>query len=167
MYVASGLYYNFNKIVFSSGTNATVDNTGVYTEINGQMSGNLKSTAFIANGASGVHNLTLDELNNARNEKAGSAVYPLKSDKSSSRGDITTQNDAAKGLFYLKNLNKYGYKASTTEIYYWLASPRTSDAKLIWIINYSGEFGGNSSRNYGIRPVITLKNNIKLEVTGN
>ena len=169
MLYASGLYYNFRSIVFSKGTSTSTTNTGFYTEVKGQTSGNLSSTAFIADGATEVHNLTLDELNDARNKKAGRVLYALKNDAdgSSSQTKISTSNDAAKGLFYLRDLNKYGYTSSKSNFYYWLASPRSAGSLYVWSLYHDGVITYHSYYTCGVRPVVSLPNNYKLEVFGN
>ena len=117
-YVAYGLRYKFTSIPFSyqaSGTSVSIANTGIYRKVGSYTEETLPADAFKASGVKivDVHNLTLAELNRARN-LADTATTG------------TASKDGATGLFYLRDLAtenaEYGYTAST-EPWYWLASP--------------------------------------------
>ena len=155
MYGAAGLYYNFELIEFTSGT------YGMYKEIRGKTDGEVMGKDFILEEmAEGVHNLTLEELNKARGEE----------DKVNT--DWVSQNDASKGLFYLSNLENYGYDESASGDYemshgdYFIASPYpNNDNANFWLltINRDGIFDVNFDDYYtAVRPVISLKSNIKI-----
>lgn len=75
---------------------------------------------------------------------------------------VTTENDPATGLFYLRNLNKFNYTSNISP-YYWLASP-CSDGKLsIWMISYDGLIRGGGGNTCGVRLVVSIpKSEFKL-----
>ncbi len=137
MYVAAGLYYNFTKIRFSRELDQDEypnENEGYYININGQTEGELEETAFLKDGAIGVHNLTLAELNIARGKE------DLKSE------DQLTDNDGAKGLFNLTELE--GYESNSFLNMYILASPTNSNNALfgLWSLNVLMPISDGNSR---------------------
>lgn len=137
MYVAAGLYYNFTKIRFSRELDQDEypnENEGYYINVNGQTEGELEETAFLKDGAIGVHNLTLAELNIARGKE------DLKSE------DQLTDNDGAKGLFNLTELE--GYESNSFLNMYILASPTNSNNALfgLWSLNVLMPISDGNSR---------------------
>lgn len=169
---ASGLYYNFGKIPFTQGISPII-NTGGFTKINNKTSGSLTEDEFLAKGekieGTEVHNLTIYELNEARNKKAGADSFALNQPDETTFGNrVTTENDAAIGLFYLKGLNKFNFNIS--EMRYWLASPSNVYGNIIFYMNENGVFYGNyynANMTFGVRPVVSLKDNVTLEVVEN
>ena len=155
MYAVAGLYYNFTKIRFSTEVGGEYDmpnsNEAFYVKINGQTEGELAEDTFLKDGAIRVYNLTLAELNTVRGESDLRSTNAL------------NDNDGAKGLFKLSGLGEYGYDENTTWEYY-LASPDTSSNAIynaidwIDIIDYGMGPGG-------LRPVIELPDNFKVEKT--
>ena len=161
IYAAAGLYYNFGLINFTQGTSPSKFEGG-YKQIGGKTSGEITGEKFIVEGiANEVHNLTLAELNKARGlENNLNDVYTNVDEK-----------EGATGLFYLRRLNKYGYDSSEKP-YYWLAFPRTDNESNVTFVTYTGTFGNvfgsagtgyGSGDTYGVRPVVSLEANIKLE----
>ena len=151
MYGAAGLRYNFGKIKFSQGTTAN-DNEGCYIKVNGKTSGNLSETEFLTEGAEEVHNLTLTELNEARGN----------SDLTNTTSTAT--KDGAKGLFYLRELNKYNYNSSQAP-WYWLASPDDRYPEVLWYVNHFGAMGYVAEYTNGVRIVVSLSSNFQVEET--
>jgi type II secretory pathway pseudopilin PulG len=143
MYAASGLYYNFGKILFSYGTSSDEHN-GYYKKVNNKTEGNLLEDEFIENGkAKEVHNLTLTELNKARGETENLSTWKNLSIDS---GDT--------GLFYLAGLSdeneNYGYTSSIS-CYYVLASPSSGGNIWIFVVSNYGPIaisngGGSAER---------------------
>ena len=149
MYGAAGLYYNFELIKFTSGT------YGTYKEIRGKTDGEVMGKDFILEEmAEGVHNLTLEELNKARGEE----------DKVNT--DWVDYNDASKGLFYLSNLENYGYDESASEDYF-IASPHPNNDRYLLTINYYGKLYMNYNDYTAVRPVISLKSNVRINKINN
>ena len=151
MYAAAGLYYNFTKIRFSRELDQDEypnENEGYYININGQTEGELEETAFLKDGAIGVHNLTLAELNIARGENDLRSTSAI------------TADDGAKGLFQLSALEEYGYNNENMWDYF-LASPHTSSNALYYTSNWFGitPIIGISA----VRPVIELPDNYQVE----
>lgn len=166
MYTAAGLYYNFGKIVFNQGSSPSAE-TGGYIEINGKTSGSLEETEFLVDGAIEVHNLTLYELNEARNKKTGATTYGLNHADSNSVSAITDTNDAAIGLFKLNGLEgKFNYTAKDTSGYI-LSSPDKASIKGIIEVYTSGRILINTSSIRYLRPVVELPNNYHLELGSN
>lgn len=151
MYGAAGLRYNFGKIKFTQGTEANV-NEGIYIEVNGKTSGNLSETEFLVEGAEEVHNLTLAELNEARGETDLESINSI---------DV---NSGGEGLFYLRGLNKYGYTINNTP-YYWLAAPASTTEYSLRRVGYTGNIENISSYTNGVRPVVSLPSNFRIEET--
>jgi len=158
MYMAAGLYYNFTKIVFE-GIDFPEGNKGYLVNINGT-SAKTTGSVFLTGGATNVHNLTLTELNDARNRKEG-VILP------SPESSVSDKNDAALGLFKIDNLNKL-LDISGDQGGYWLASP--TDAGIypyaVWYTNGNGAIRSSNtggSTFIGIRPVVCIPSNIPLE----
>ena len=152
MYASAGLRYNFGKIKFSQGVKAKA-NEGYYTKVNEKISGELAEGEFLQGGGEEVHNLTLAELNQAR------GVNDLSSIKS------VSLKDGADGLFYLRGLEKYGYDSSSKP-YYWLAFPDNIRATHLECMQYIGETLATNYRTCGIRPVVSLPSDFKVEESG-
>ena len=153
VYEAAGLYYNFKLIKFTPGENPKSSIAG-YKKINGKTSEELNGKAFlIENIAENVHNLTLAELNYARGKS------DLK-DISSVDGVSPDGNDAAEGLFYLRALKEYNNTYST----YLLSYPSGGMEYILYKLRGIGDIVADNpgSFTYGLRPVISLKDNIKL-----
>ncbi len=150
-YAAAGLYYNFKKIKFDKGINAS-QNEGCYNAVNGKNTGTLSETEFIAGGAEEVHALTLAEINEARGES-----------------DLTNtplnENSGAKGLFYLTALEDYGYTKTnmSTSPNYFLASPVIGDTISLNCVDDKGQLTSVFSVNYGVRTVISLPPDFEVE----
>ena len=150
-YAAAGLYYNFKKIKFDQGINAS-QNEGCYNAVNGKNTGTLSETEFIAGGAEEVHALTLAEINEARGES-----------------DLTNtplnENSGAKGLFYLTALEDYGYTKTnmSTSPNYFLASPVIGDTISLNCVDDKGQLTSVFSVNYGVRTVISLPPDFEVE----
>ena len=125
-FAAAGLRKNFESIPLVHNTSAT-ENQGCYTKINSE-EGEIKGSIFkIEEKASEVHNLTLEELNKARNEDA------------SNKSDVK-DNDAATGLFFLGNYEDFGYykeEGDSNAWSYWLANP-SSDKKYLRDVRCGG-----------------------------
>ena len=150
-YAAAGLYYNFKKIKFDQGINAS-QNEGCYNAVNGKTTGTLSETEFIVGGAEEVHALTLAEINEARGES-----------------DLTNtplnENSGAKGLFYLTALEDYGYTKTnmSTSPNYFLASPVIGDTISLNCVDDKGQLTSVFSVNYGVRTVISLPPDFEVE----
>lgn len=150
-YAAAGLYYNFKKIKFDQGINAS-QNEGCYNAVNGKTTGTLSETEFIAGGAEEVHALTLAEINEARGES-----------------DLTNtplnENSGAKGLFYLTALEDYGYTKTnmSTSPNYFLASPVIENTNSLNCVDDKGQLTSVFSVNYGVRTVISLPPDFEVE----
>lgn len=151
MRVCSGLFYNFNKIVFNEvGKNASGSGCQI-KNINGK-TGNVTGDIFLISGAKEVHNITLAELNKARNNS-----------------NIKDSTGVSEDLFALVKLKKYGYSSSGNDIY-WFASPMrwgSYNYSSLWRCRTSGYIDYELSGTNGLRPVVTLPDNSELIVTGN
>ena len=151
IYAAAGLYYNFDLIKFTKEASQSKCE-GIYIKVNEKTSGDVTGKEFIKKEtAEEVHNLTLAELNKARGE-------------SETSGTDVDDNDAATGLFYLRDLEEFGYESMTTSTDYWLASPTTKALNSL-ILHVWGDSiqGNNDGKALGVRPVILLKSNIEIE----
>ena len=150
-YAAAGLLKNFELIPFVKGTSANA-NQGCYTKVNTTETGNINGSIFKTAKASEVHNLTLEELNTARNLATNNT----------STSTATTDGDT--GLFYLRNLanenSEYLYTSSKSP-YYWLASPNAGGTSNVWCVNYSGSIGNLYNYARGVRPVVSLNSRIQ------
>ena len=113
---------------------------------------------FLTNKAEEVHNLTIQELNFAR----GLDSVVNYSKNPNSRDAVGT---AGTGLFYLRNLNAYGY--TSDKGVYWLASPNTDSSNTLRRVNYDGFFSDGSGGYGGLRPVVSLKSNIHIKKVDN
>ena len=102
--------------------------------------------------ASGVHNLTLAELNKARNES-----------NLQNTNSVST-NSGVPGLFYLRGLNKYGYTSSSSP-YYWLASPYPTNSRFVRYMNNDGYIYNFGLTTVGVRPVVSLTSEVKFKET--
>ena len=155
-YAAAGLLDNFKSIPFTAGTSAS-KNTGIFTKINSTDSGALEENAFLATGASEVHNLTLEELNKARDvAETGTSI-------------ITAANDGDTGLFDLRNLanenSAFGYTSSSSPNY-WLASPSTGGTSYLRNVDDYGYINSDSRGTIGVRPVVSLSSKIQKNEDG-
>lgn len=116
MLMAGQLYYNFKNITFMKdlpGTSSSGSNIHcLMTNIHGQTS-STKGNIFLMGGATDVSALTLTEINEARNKKVGSKQFGLKAGETNFDMSLTSNNDAAPGLFNLIDLGKYNYSDST------------------------------------------------------
>ena len=149
MYAAAGLRYNFGKIKFSQGTSSN-ENEGYYSQVNGKTSEILIEEELLKGGGEEVHNLTLAELNEARGESNLTSTTR------------TNEKDGATGLFYLKALNKYNYNSNSSQNY-WLSSQYPPATGYLGYVSSDGNIGGSQNNTYGIRPVISLPNNFRIE----
>ena len=129
--IAYGLKYKFKDLIFRP-DNIELNNEAGYIKIDGNETGNIKGEVFLKNNASEVHNITLEELNHARNK-----------DKSSLDDIKTESNNVFKDIF------DTGYT-------YWL-STLCSDTRGVWFL-YKGEsfYHYCNYETFGIRPVITI-----------
>lgn len=170
LYAATGLYFNFENIKFGSSSNAFMYGS----VINGNNIYSGDGSIFKTNGATSVRALTLSEINHARNfaKKLALNEDPVNPRYNNTfYTDITTENDAAKGLFKLNDLGTYSYSASTNAEYM-VASPYyrrltgSSDIEtaLIYINNESVSNYTNSGM-YGLRVVVEIpKDQFDLEI---
>ena len=142
MYAAAGMYYNFGSIPFTVTTSLTANNGG-YTKINGKIEA-ITGSEFVKGNASGVHNLTISELNAARN-------ITTQEDFTS-----TATTDAATGLFYLIGLGKYRYDSNTSAANYWLASPYSGGTAYLRCVYGDGSISTDGNYTYGVRPVVSI-----------
>ncbi len=168
-----GMKYNFTSIPMSSTTSPAKNAAGYGTITNGDQVANVTNTAngsiFITSKAKteddantteieSVHALTLEELNIARNLAQNSTTQ-------------TATTDGAKGLFYLRNLSQldssYGY-TSSTDSYYWLASPYSGNTtnSVCLTGGGGGSIGYSNNKAFGLRPVVSLKSNIQQNSNG-
>ena len=150
-YCSAGLRQNFRLIPFSNGNSANA-NEGFFKKVNNKTTSFSGDEFLISSVASEIHNLTLEELNRARNANSEDV-------------STTQNNDAAPGLFCLLDLSQYDY-TSSTECYYWIASPNYASNYYIWIAYSLSHHYIDPNQSYGLRPVITLKDNIKFVSTG-
>ena len=145
-YAAAGLFKNFASIIFKK-TDTPTWNEGGYRAINGKTSGELSGNEFLANGAEEVHNLTLEEMNRARNFAENSL-----NSIGISAGDT--------GMFYLRGLKDenpvYGYSNPTISDY-WIASPNSNNSHELRYISGNGYIYTYMNHTIGVRPVISLK----------
>ena len=148
MYITAGLYYNFESIRFYPG-NTPGNNEGGYIQLGDKTSENISGKKLKIDGvADSVHNLTLAELNKAR----GSSEL---------ENSTTNGNEGAKGLFYLRNLQNFGYDDSKSP-YYWLASPDSSDVRNQGYVDYNGRIGYYHGNSFGLRPVVIINSSVKV-----
>lgn len=178
--LAGGLYYNFAKVGISK-YSATRTTTYAYMKnINGQTSstpGNIFLMG-INGGATKVQALTLTELNEARNKKAGSKYYGLTPKETNFGMNLTSVNDAATGLFNLADLGKFNY---TEDIYpgdvypgnenymgYFLASPHENASTGFYGVRPDGSINIAGARFYrGLRVVVCIPADTILEKVSN
>ncbi len=153
MYAAAGMYFNLRNIPFAV-TDNMEENSGAFVKINGNIN-KTNGTEFIRGNAIDAHPLTLTELNMARNKKAGSDVFALDQIQGeSSYYALTTENDAATGLFFLKDLNKFNYPG--TSAYYWLASPNAGNPTSVGYVGAEGEIHSTDGDVGGLRIVVSI-----------
>ena len=149
MYAAAGLYYNFELIKFTRVDLPEINNQGGYKQIRNKTNEDISGKEFIVEGvAEEVHNLTLEELNKARNKKSKSK-------------ECIRNIDEPRGLLNLKNLSEYGYNSDIL-YHYFLATPYSRNkGKLLFVDSLLNDitFIGNRM---SVRPVVTLKSNIKI-----
>ena len=152
---ATGLQENFKDIKFVNGT-STSANFGCYLKIGNIDSGDLYGSSFILKNENNinvyadtnVHNLTLSELNKARNmEETNTSIGTNSKD-----GDI--------GLFCLNNLETElavsGY-TSSTDSKYWLGGTLQGSGYYLSVAGGNGSInGGSSNAICGVRPVIEI-----------
>ncbi len=113
---------------------------------------------FLTNKAEEVHNITIQELNFAGG--LDSVV-----DYNTNPNSKDAVGTAGTGLFYLRNLNAYGY--TSDKGVYWLASPLTDSRLYLRRVSSNGSFSYSFNDNYGLRPVVSLKSNIHIKKVDN
>ena len=149
-YAAYGLNNNFKFIYFDNGTNQSTENKGCWKNVNGKISGT--GADFIASGFESetisVHNLSLQELNTARN------LAPILTTS-------TAITDGDTGLFNLKNLinenSNFCYNAN--KIDYMLSNigfGNDGSGDLLYV-STNGGFSNIMADLCGLRPVIEIK----------
>lgn len=157
MYVAAGLYYNFEKIKFTNTVNPS-QNQGGLSSINGSLN-EKTGNVFLTGGATSVHNLTIAELNKSRNQKAGTAQFGLNPNEGGCKLEVTTENDGARGLFKLNDSEWCTYNG----IGFFLSSPDYVSSTYTYYVNYGGRIDGIAEGTLGLRPVVCIPSNIPLE----
>ena len=151
IYASAGLYYNFEQIKLIPGeVNNELDNVGRYKKINNKTEEELSGKEFIVNGiAKEVHNLTLAELNKARKESNLQSTTSLQ------------DTNEAKGLLYLRGLGEE-YKYNSANPVYWLAFPNIENNSGIRLVSADGFIDANPWNTYGLRPVVSLNDNVEI-----
>ena len=152
-FAAAGLNKNFELIKFKIASSAK-DNYGSCININGNSTANAELYGSVFNtkefAGMNVHNLSLEEINIARGR-----------DNDIISTATVNGEDATKGLFYLKNLGGHGYK-TTSNPWYWLASPYTNNRVSVQYVNYDGDIKKSNDAVYGwiygVRPVVSIPN---------
>ena len=135
----------------TEGTTKTNDDTGY---ANGAI--------FLTNKAEEVHCLTLQELNFARGL---GAVNDTKTTPKASEAEYEA-GDSRLGLFYLRNLNDYGYTSDIGT--YWLATPEDhGDHAYIKDVKDGNRFYSDGWGQQGVRTVVSLKSNIYIKKVNN
>ena len=145
-YASTGLNKNFANIIFDNGARQSTSNKGCWKSVAGKASGT--GADFIAsgctNGTISVHNLTLEELNTARNRGTTSTTS-------------TATTDGDTGLFYLRNLanenSNFGYTINRYP-YYWIA--HTISGNHLSFVDPDGEIRRDYYGTNGLRPVIEI-----------
>ena len=152
MYAASGLRYNFKKIVLKQQSEDTTKNngqcnTGYYTKIsqNGEeQTGDIKGATFIAS-----------DVDSSKAEVRSVMHSDITGEEKLSSITVTDPGDKA-GLFILQNYTPDEHSSG----WYWLASPWPSNYALNYV-SYSGNcndrdyiYGGYAC--HGLRPVISI-----------
>lgn len=140
IYAASGLIYNFKKIIFKQQSGAMTYNkqqynTGYYTNIsnNGETkTGDITGEIFIAREDATVRSIMHSDITGIKRTPKISVVDPTN----------------ATGLFILQNI---GY----TTGYYWLGSPSPSTTG-VYLVSNTGYVGSNVSDDFGLRPVVSI-----------
>ncbi|MBQ7882252.1 MAG: hypothetical protein IJ312_06030 [Treponema sp.] len=148
IYAATGLLKNFESIPLTKGNSAN-QNEGYFKKINSIDLESTYGSIFLETGASEVHNLTLEELNTARELPADDNTY-------------TSAKDGDTGLFYLRDLanenSKYNYTSSTSP-YYWITYG--SSGKSLMVAFSNGMWSLSDIDIFGVRPVVTLSSKIR------
>ena len=158
IYVASGLRYNFSKILFEQTTSNNVSaNNGYYTEIttkNVKQSGTITGECFIAREGATVRSVTLGDIrgDNSSTDYDGITSY--------TSGDEYADKRA--GLFKLDDYTPDVHKGGSL---YWLATPYEEMSYSIFYVTSYGYIYGyyrNDMRQQGLRPVISM-NGVTME----
>ena len=179
-YAAAGLFKNFTSIPLDGSISkpntgfvaSTTNNTAAITNtdykgLTGTTAEKTKTnittpngSIFLTNYAEEVHNLTIEELNFARG--LGAIVdYNINPSSTDAVGTAGT------GLFSLRNLaNSYSY-TSDTSCPYWLASPDVASSANLRGVIFGGEFSAFSGGDCSVRPVVSLKSNIRIKKVNN
>ena len=163
---SAGLYYNFKEIKFAYGAGRRGANLGYFTSITSNGTTYDVNNTEEKNGGdlfnlygnnATVRLLTLPELNKAR------GINDVDSKKAIS--DKT-------GLYELESISTAGIGLDSntyTSGNYWLASPypTTSNDHQVIDVDYCGTIYGRSLNycSYGVRPVVCISSNVKLEDT--
>lgn len=140
--LTAGFYYNFDKLGIKFG-NVVAFNQAVCTQINDITNGSGTGKMFEIEGIStDVHNLTLEELRNAK----GNPELTI--------GNTVNCDGKAKGLFAMYELTGV---ISHTGVMYVLATPVENENNDLMVVGGSTitTFGA-SEKSPGIRPVVTL-----------
>ena len=163
IYVASGLRYNFSKILFEQTTSNNVSaNNGYYTEIttkNVKQSGTITGECFIAREGATVRSVTLGDIREDNNSVDASDIV------SNTLGG--KYGDKREGLFRLEDYTPDVHRSFGE--YYWLATPYDmNNYHSIYIVNYFGNINAFTTYDYsrqGLRPVISV-NGVTMEKDG-
>ncbi len=154
MYAASGLRYNFKKIVLKQQIGDTTNsngqyNTGYYTKIsnNGkdQTGDNITGATFIAS-----------DIDSSKAEVRSVMHSDITGSETSSSITVTDPDDKA-GLFILQNYTPDKYSFG----WYWLASPYPNSND-VYSVYFSGNVGNGTPYRGGLRPVIFISG-VKLQ----
>ena len=167
-YATTGLLENFNNIPFIqfdkientskeifSPKYGKYENIGLYFSIkNEEKEIDDTGKMFLTSKANSIHNLTLEEINNAINNINGNTERTSE--------DISAVKEY--DLFNLLLLSQYGYGDEITEHFiknfpYWITYPHGWNNKEI-LCSAKGKFEFGESSDLGLRPVIVLKNDI-------
>lgn len=150
-YAVVGLLENFESIPLMKGE-GTIGNKGWYKKINSS-NDEINGLVFKNDKCIETHNITLKELNKARNMEENNT-------------ETTENNEGDIGLFCLRNLanenSNFNYNSSS-RCSYWIADCVDETTNEIRRITNTGSMDSKYSSERGIRPVICLKNNIKLK----
>ena len=162
IYAASGLRYNFSKILFEQTESNNVSaNNGYYTEIttkNVKQSGTITGECFIAREGATVRAVTLGDIRGDNSSTDTSEII-----QSTLGGEYA---DKRVGLFRLEDYTPDVHEGVWL---YWLATPIEDMSYSIGFVTAYGSIHGyymNDSGHQGLRPVISMSG-VTMEKDGN
>lgn len=144
-FACAGMFKNFLEIPFSQAATPSKNTCGYISIENDKAENNNTGYILKNDTALEIHILSWKEL-----ESLFKQIYNVNS--------YTPTNDT-NGLFYLNNLNNYGY-SNNSNPKYWLSTPSLGSGANVYYISNNERLNIYYNENFGIRPVITLKSDI-------